>query len=234
MKVLALLAALAGCYVHRYPVTPEVADPSVYKIVGAVREDGRRVQGTAWIASPGLAVTAGHLCDFAANRSDDHSLWLVSDRFQEPVRTVEWNLTGDASDDWCLLRADGSTGRPLVLAAVPPAVGTADTADTYPDGVHTVSHGVVLPTVEGEAATSAAVDHGSSGGPVFTPAGVYGIVAQCRATAEELCAPGSEGAALTPIDVIKSALDGLGASYDVTPDDPPDPDVVFPHNGLGD
>lgn len=210
----ALIPLLAGCYLRQYPVTPEVADPSVYRV------ETSEVTGTAWTVANGYAVTAGHVCRHSEHEAD-HAIWLKTAMWTVPATPIIWEMTPGPEADVCVLATHGPLGYPLILAQDEPAVGAPDTAIGYPNEQHSESHGVYA----GHGNTSAPVDHGSSGGPVFTPAGVYGIVTQCRRDVP-VC-NGALGAALTPVAEIKHVLELAGVPYDITPPDPPAPEDVF-------
>lgn len=206
MKLLTLLLALAGCYLKHYPVTPEVADPSVYLAETAAGT------GTAWVAAQGFLVTAGHVCEHAA---DGAPVWLhATSGWRVPAHPVVWEESLDPYKDACVLKADGPVGDPLILADAEPFPGMPDTVIGYPNRIHTVTHGFYQSDWE----SSAPVDHGNSGGPVFTARGVYMIVIQPRPG--HLFEP-EAGSAGTSVFEIRALLDSVDARYTLTPDELP-------------
>lgn len=188
-----LALALAACAVPRAPATPRLTDDSTYE---AATED---MQGTAWAVAPGYLVTAGHLC---VSAMPGDVVWVRSSgAWFMPAHVVAFEQSTGPEADACVLRTDGPTAAPLVLAPEPPA-GTADWIAGYPLGVHTVSRG----HYDGHGLTSADADHGSSGGPVSDAAGVYMIVIQLRPD-------GKPGCAGTPIREVRRLLDAAHVPY---------------------
>jgi hypothetical protein len=204
------LALLSACYLNSYPLTPAIETESTYKIFTTDAE-GVTSGGTAWVASPGVLVTAGHMCQMAALAG--HSLVLKSEagRYM-PAHWIIWELSSGPEADACIIRADGPVGPPLVLARSPPIIGTPDFYVGYPNMVYSVGRGIVA----GPADSTAPADHGASGSAVSTDEGVYMVITQA----------GPGGHVLgTPIKEVRALLDGAGISYTLTPPAlPPDDD----------
>lgn len=195
-KLLPLLLVLGSCYLARYPVTPAVATPETFEVL--ISEG----TGTAFAVGPHTVITAGHVCYLEAAEGHEN-IWLRTGRVAIRAKMVAWEMTPDVSGDLCVLHTDADLGPGLILADAPPQFGAKDTVIGYPLGVFTVSHG----TVVGPAVTTAPHDHGSSGAPMFTDRGVYGVVVQ-------------EGTAQCPVSELRRFLDEVGVSYDITPPQP--------------
>jgi hypothetical protein len=158
-------------------------------------------QGTAFSVGDGVAVTAGHVCAAAAFGADHSMFARIEDGYDGLSLAVPAVLTGfERSEtpgaDVCVILVRGAPP-PIPLAAAEPAPGTPDGASGYPGGVKETSGGVYL----GHGVTASHVDHGSSGGPVFTRDGVYGVVTQL--TDEGL-------GAVTPVAELRRVLKRLG------------------------
>lgn len=61
-----ILLPLTGCYLHRIPVTDQVAQASTYRIV-VQQHDGVELRGDAWAIDAHHLVTSGALCNGAEN-----------------------------------------------------------------------------------------------------------------------------------------------------------------------
>jgi S1-C subfamily serine protease len=110
------------------------AQPSVLRVLGTAC--GLGVEGTGWVAAPGLVVTAAHV---VAGQTDT----LVELPDGERLRGLA--ALFDRKNDVAVLRVDGLTARPLPF--VQPRVGDAVAILGYPgDGPFTATPGRIGPT----------------------------------------------------------------------------------------
>jgi S1-C subfamily serine protease len=117
----------------RSPVIARARD-SVVRVLGTACEIG--VEGTGWVAAPGLVVTAAHVI---AGQSDT----LVE--LPDGARLRGVAAAFDRNNDVAVLRVDGLQARPLPLAE--PRVGAAVAVLGYPgNGPFTATPGRIGPT----------------------------------------------------------------------------------------
>jgi hypothetical protein len=126
-----------------------------------------------------------------------------------PVHPVFWEMSSGPEADLCLLKADGPTARPMVLADGMPATGAATHFVGWPQGVYTVSDG----TYRGNGWSDAPCDHGASGSAEFTSSGVFGVLTQGHKVGDEW-----QGCNVTPVSEIKDFLKEAGVSWVSQPD----------------
>jgi S1-C subfamily serine protease len=183
----------AGPPVPRKPPDPRVlrqpgvrgAAPSVVRVLGTAC--GLGVEGSGWVARPGLVVTAAHV---VAGEHDTTVTTLFGETLSAEAVAV------DARNDVAVLRVPGLTARPLPFVdptpntsvaivgypgngpfdAVPGRIGSTSTVisdDAYGDG----------PVSRTVTSLSGNVRHGNSGGPAVNASGaVETTVFAARAT----------------------------------------------------
>jgi S1-C subfamily serine protease len=184
-------------------------EPSVVRILGTAC--GLGVEGSGWIAAPGLVVTNAHV---VAGETDTTVTPPGSDAL--PATAVHY----DPTNDLALLRVSGLSGRPLSFA---PQVrsGTAGAVLGYPEnGPFTISParvGATGPVVAQDSygngpvtreltAVRGEVHSGNSGGPVVNGAG------QVMGTIFASTTEGKPGGYAVPNDIVARALsDSTGA-----------------------
>lgn len=209
--LLTALVLLTGCYLGRYPVTPTVVDGETFQ---AIADEGT---GTAFAIGHHTALTAGHVCYMEAIDGHDQ-LWLRTGGaipMAIRARVIAWEMTPGSEGDLCVLHTDADLGPGLILADHEPRIGAPDTIIGYPRGHYSSTTGVYA----GNGRTTNYSDHGSSGAPVFTQRGVYGVVTQGWPD-------GTLHAEVTGVTEIKRFLDELGVSYDISPPNTPGMDPV--------
>jgi Trypsin-like peptidase domain/Colicin V production protein len=97
------------------------AGPSVVRILG--NACGLGIEGSGWVAAPGVVVTNAHV---VAGEND-----TVVEVGGIPPDLHAYPVVFDAHNDIAVLRVPGLSGRPLTMAAAPPA-GTAAAILGYP------------------------------------------------------------------------------------------------------
>jgi S1-C subfamily serine protease len=177
------------------------AAPSVVRVLGTAC--GLGVEGSGWVARPGLVVTAAHV----VAGEDDTTVTTLSGQTL-PAVTVAF----DSHNDVAVLRVSGLTARPLPLAdpvpntsvaivgypengpldAVPGRIGSTSTVisdDAYGDG----------PVRRTVTSMSGEVRHGNSGGPAVNASGAV------ETTVFAARASGSGGYGV-PASIVRRAL----------------------------
>jgi uncharacterized membrane protein required for colicin V production len=176
------------------------AAPSVVRIVGTAC--GLGLEGTGWVARPGMVVTAAHV----VAGEDDTTISAVDGTF--PAQAIAF----DAQNDIAVLSVPGLTERPLRL--VDPRPGASVAIVGYPENGPLDA----VPGRIGETATVFAEDaygrrtrrtvtsiggrvrHGDSGGPAVDASGAV----QVTVFAARLSGPGGYG---VPASIVRRALD---------------------------
>lgn len=210
MKFIALcfLVACAGLPVYATDVPVSQAADSVYKIT--IVHDGVEIgSGTAWIAGVHdghtYLVTAGHVCSAAAGDGAAEKHYILTGRDSGAPIAFDKLVGGEAGPDLCVVWTSGTFGKPMWLAADMPEYGAEVTyigapLGIYGDGVapfytgHYVGGNMVAMPAAG----------GASGGAIFTPAGVFGVLVS-RARAFE------SATYFVPLDELKKFLASAGA-----------------------
>jgi S1-C subfamily serine protease len=177
------------------------AAPSVVRVLGTAC--GLGVEGSGWVARPGLVVTAAHV----VAGEDDTTVTTLSGQTL-PAVTVAF----DSHNDVAVLRVSGLAARPLPLAdpvpntsvaivgypengpldAVPGRIGSTSTVisdDAYGDG----------PVRRTVTSMSGEVRHGNSGGPAVNASGAV------ETTVFAARASGSGGYGV-PASIVRRAL----------------------------
>jgi S1-C subfamily serine protease len=154
------------------------AAPSVVKVLGTACGIG--VEGSGWVAAPGLVVTAAHV----VSGEDDTTVTPVSGGGSLPAQAVAY----DSRNDVAVLRVPGLLARPLRLVdprpgaavailgypengpldAIPGRIGTTATVtaqDAYGQG----------PVARIMTSLSGDVRHGNSGGPAVDATGAVQV-----------------------------------------------------------
>jgi S1-C subfamily serine protease len=154
------------------------AAPSVVKVLGTACGIG--VEGSGWVAAPGLVVTAAHV----VSGEDDTTVTPVSGGGSLPAQAVAY----DSRNDVAVLRVPGLSARPLRLVdprpgaavailgypengpldAIPGRIGTTATVtaqDAYGQG----------PVARIMTSLSGDVRHGNSGGPAVDATGAVQV-----------------------------------------------------------
>jgi S1-C subfamily serine protease len=200
---------LAGPPVPTEPPDPRVlqkpgvraAAPSVVRVLGTAC--GLGIEGSGWVARPGLVVTAAHV---VAGEGDTTVTTFSGET--RPAQAVAF----DAHNDVAVLHVDGLSARPLRLAD--PVSGTSVAVVGYPeDGPLDAVAGrigstrTVLsenaygdgPVARSVTSLSGAVRHGNSGGPAVDAAGAV----QTTVFAARVHGSGGYG---VPASVVRRAL----------------------------
>jgi S1-C subfamily serine protease len=199
---------LAGPPVPTRPPDPRVlaqpgvraAAPSVVRIVGTAC--GLGLEGTGWVARPGVVVTAAHV----VAGEDDTTVSALDGTFRAQA------IGFDAQNDVAVLRVSGLSERPLRL--VDPRPGASVAIVGYPENGPLDA----VPGRIGETAAVFAEDaygrrtrrtvtsiggqvrHGDSGGPAVDASGAV----QVTVFAARLSGPGGYG---VPASIVRRALD---------------------------
>jgi len=199
---------LAGPPVPTQPPDPRVlaqpgvraAAPSVLRIVGTAC--GLGLEGTGWVARPGVVVTAAHV----VAGEDDTTVSAPDGTFRAQA------IAFDAQNDVAVLSVPGLSARPLRL--VDPRPGASVAIVGYPENGPLDA----VPGRIGETATVFAEDaygrrtrrtvtsiggqvrHGDSGGPAVDAAGAV----QVTVFAARLSGPGGYG---VPASIVRRALE---------------------------
>lgn len=194
---------LPSCYLKSYPVTPEVAENSTYRL------STPEVTGTAWVVAPHFVVTAGHLCD------KDGPYVLEQDGWSTTAERVIWTTSIGPARDACIMYSPKELARPLVLAKGEPAIGTPSGYVGYPYGEYGAHQGVY----EGNGASSAWCAPGASGSAQFTAYGVWGVLVDLKPISSDLFS-GDKGCLHTPIKEVKDMLNMIEVGYTLAPDYP--------------
>lgn len=183
------------------------AAPSVVRVLGTAC--GLGVEGSGWVARPGLVVTAAHV---VAGEHDTTVTTLSGETLNAEA------VAFDSRNDVAVLRVFGLTARPLSLVdptsntsvaivgypengpldAVPGRIGTTSTVisdDAYGNG----------PVSRTVTSLSGEVRHGNSGGPAVNAAGAV------ETTVFAARANGAGGYGV-PASVVRRALDSARAS----------------------
>lgn len=114
----------------------QAAAPSVVRVIGTAC--GLGVEGSGWVAAPGLVVTNAHV----VAGEQDTAVQVRGNPPNLPTRLVDF----DPHDDIAVLRVSGLGERPLPIAASP-TPGTAAAILGYPlDGPFDVQPGRIGPT----------------------------------------------------------------------------------------
>jgi hypothetical protein len=213
------ILALAGCYLHSYPVTPTVAEAGTYELFS---DDS---QGTAWAVDARHLVTAGHMCE--GEGRDYVAVGSTGRRVR--AQSVQWEYGHSGLADVCLLESAVDLPAPLIIADRMPAIGDPVGFVGWPMGSFTRSAGKYLGDVDGpdstmnDAVFTAPCDHGASGSAVFTSRGVWGVLVRVR-TDGGVLHPGTEGCVAIPLPQLRAFLDDSPVRFTVTPELPPEPD----------
>ena len=183
------------------------AAPSVVRVLGTAC--GLGVEGSGWVARPGLVVTAAHV---VAGEHDTTVTTLSGETYGAEA------VAFDSRNDVAVLRVFGLTARPLALAdptpntsvaivgypengpldAVPGRIGTTSTVisdDAYGNG----------PVSRTVTSLSGRVRHGNSGGPAVNASGAV----ETTVFAARVSGAGGYG---VPASVVRRALDSARAS----------------------
>jgi S1-C subfamily serine protease len=199
---------LAGPPVPTRPPDPRVlaqpgvraAAPSVVRIVGTAC--GLGLEGTGWVARPGVVVTAAHV----VAGEDDTTISALDGTFRAQA------IAFDAQNDVAVLSVPGLTARPLRLVdprpgasvaivgypengpldAVPGRIG--DTATVFAEDAYGRQTRRTVTSIGGS------VRHGDSGGPAVDASGAV----QVTVFAARLSGPGGYG---VPASIVRRALD---------------------------
>jgi uncharacterized membrane protein required for colicin V production len=199
---------LAGPPVPTRPPDPHVlaqpgvraAAPSVVRIVGTAC--GLGLEGTGWVARPGVVVTAAHV----VAGEDDTTVSALDGTFRAQA------IAFDAQNDIALLSVPGLSERPLrfvdprpgasvaivgypengPLDAVPGRIG--ETATVFAEDAYGRRTRRTVTSIGGE------VRHGDSGGPAVDASGAV----QVTVFAARLSGPGGYG---VPASIVRGALD---------------------------
>jgi S1-C subfamily serine protease len=199
---------LAGPPVPTRPPDPRVlarpgvraAAPSVVRIVGTAC--GLGLEGTGWVARPGVVVTAAHV----VAGEDDTTISALDGTFRAQA------IAFDAQNDVAVLSVPGLTERPLRLVdprpgasvaivgypengpldAVPGRIG--DTATVFAEDAYGRQTRRTVTSIGGS------VRHGDSGGPAVDASGAV----QVTVFAARLSGPGGYG---VPASIVRRALD---------------------------
>jgi S1-C subfamily serine protease len=188
------------------------AAPSVVRVLGTAC--GLGVEGSGWVAAPGVVVTAAHV----VAGEDDTSVSTVSG-----VSLAATAVVFDPHDDIALLRVPGLDARPLPLVgpkpgtavaivgyplngpldAVPGRIGTTDTVlaqDAYGNGA----------TRRVVTSLGGRVEHGNSGGPAVDATGrVQSTVFAARAS--------GDGGYGVPASIVRRDLARVGGPVSTGP-----------------
>jgi S1-C subfamily serine protease len=209
---------LAGPPVPTTPPDPRVlsrpgvraAAPSVVRIVGTAC--GLGIEGSGWVARPGLVVTAAHV----VAGEDDTTVSSTDGTFRAQA------LVFDPQNDIAVLRVPGLSARPLRL--VDPRPGTPVAIVGYPENGPLAA----VPGRIGETATvfaedaygrrgrrtvtsiGGAVRHGDSGGPAVDASGAV----QVTVFAARLGGPGGYG---VPASIVRRDLASAGGPVSTGP-----------------
>jgi S1-C subfamily serine protease len=182
------------------------AAPSVVRIVGTAC--GLGVEGSGWVASPGIVVTNAHV---VAGESDTH----VQVGGSGPGLAAQ-AIDFDPHDDVAILRVPG-LGEPALTLASDPRSGTAAAVLGYPeDGPYVAEPGRIGQTLDVETEDAygngpvlrsvtqllGLVRPGNSGGPMVDSAGQ--VVATVFAAVSG--APGSGGGFAVPNALVRNQL----------------------------
>jgi S1-C subfamily serine protease len=188
----------------RLAVAPAVrrAEPSVVRVLGTACGIG--VEGTGWVAKPGLVVTAAHVV-----AGEEDTLVALDDGARYRAVAVAF----DTRNDVAVLRVDGLDAAPLPL--VDPQPGTAVAILGYPEnGPLTATPGRIGrtavvpsqdaygqgPVLRAITALRGSVRHGDSGAPAIDEAGrVETTVFAARR--------GARAGYGVPTDAVRRALD---------------------------
>jgi S1-C subfamily serine protease len=204
---------LAGPPIPTQPPDPRVleqpgvrdAAPSVVRVLGTAC--GLGIEGSGWVARPGLVVTAAHVV------AGEHDTTVTL--FDGGTLRAE-TVAFDSRNDIAVLRVPGLPARPLPLAepvfgtsvaisgypldgpfdAVPGRIGTTRkviSEDAYGDG----------PVTRTVTSLSGDVHHGNSGGPAIDASG------RVRATVFAARVNGSGGYGV-PASIVRRELDAAG------------------------
>jgi S1-C subfamily serine protease len=175
------LPVLTGPALPREPPTPRVlrsagareADPSVVRVLGTAC--GLGVEGSGWVARPGVVVTAAHV---VAGQDDTAVLPPSGGRLSATA------MVFDPRNDVAVLRVPGLGERPLLIAD--PRSGTAVAILGYPENgpldatpgrIGTTSSALSEdaygrgPVLRRVTSFSGLVRHGNSGGPAVDATG---------------------------------------------------------------
>jgi S1-C subfamily serine protease len=205
--------AITGPAAPRQPPDPRLAEaPSVQRAAASVvrvlgTACGIGVEGSGWVARPGLVVTAAHVV-----AGQDDTLVALDSGARYLARAVAF----DRRNDVAVLRVDGLDARPLPL--VDPRPGTAVAVLGYPEnGPFTATpgrigrtaivpsedaygHGPVLRAI---TALRGDVRHGDSGAPAVDANGAV-------ETTVFAARRGSRAGYGVPSEVVRNALDRAG------------------------
>jgi S1-C subfamily serine protease len=201
--------SLAGPPIPTAPPDPRVlaqsgvraAAPSVVRVLGTAC--GLGIEGSGWVARPGLVVTAAHV----VAGEDDTSVVTVSGR-SFPAEAVAFV----PREDVAVLRVPGLTARPLRILdprpgaavaivgypengpfdAVPGRIGSTETVPA-PDAYGRPTSGRTITSLSGS------VRHGDSGGPAVDASGAV----QSTVFAANVGGPGGYG---IPASIVRRAL----------------------------
>jgi S1-C subfamily serine protease len=175
------LPVLRGPALPREPPTPRVlksagarrAAPSVVRILGTAC--GLGVEGSGWVARPGLVVTAAHV---VAGEDDTAVLPLSGGRLSASA------VAFDPRNDVAVLRVPGLAERPLAIADPRPGTAVAilgypenGPLDATPGRIGTTSSALSEdaygrgPVLRKVTRFSGRVRHGNSGGPAVDATG---------------------------------------------------------------
>ena len=211
---------LAGPPVPTQPPDPRVltrpgvraAAPSVVRVVGTAC--GLGIEGSGWVARPGLVVTAAHV---VAGESDTTVTTLAGTSL--PAQAVAF----DPRNDVAVLRVSGLTARPLRLVDARP--GTSVAIAGYPENGpfdpvpgRIGSTRTVLsedaygrgPVVRSVTSLAGSVRHGDSGGPAVDASGAV----QTTVFAARTSGGGGYG---VPAPLVGRALASAGAPVSTGP-----------------
>ncbi len=194
---------------------PEVkaAGDSVVRVLGTAC--GLGVEGSGWVAAPGLVATNAHVV-----AGQDDTTVTGSDDVRRDATAVAYDSTNDVA----VLRVSGSTGRPLGFG--PPAPGTAGATLGYPEnGPFEISPARVGATTTVTTTDSyghgpvrrpltslrGSIRSGNSGGPVVDGAG------KVLTTVFAATTSGPRGGFGVPNEIVRRALQSGSGEVDTGP-----------------